>query len=199
MADLLKQVWLVLVLGLLFGIVLAFTANGTAERIAENRQQQIRELAQKATLGEIDYDTNGKPEFKVKLQELSALRKKGLWAYKVIPLEGTKIIGYAVIAEGIGWDHLRMLVGLSPDLGRITGLEVVESRETPGLGNRIRENWFRKQYEKSTAHSLVLVKKTPTTKYQVQAITGATISSTAVTKMVNANVKMAKKLIKVKR
>lgn len=199
MVDLLKQIWLVLLLALVFGVALAFTEQSTASRIDQNRRRQIRELAQKATLCELTYGDDGTPQFKIELVELTTLKKEhGLWAYKVLPVGGPKpqCLGYAVVAEGIGWDRLRILIGLSADLKQITGLEIVESRETPGLGQRIEEDAFRRQYKKPTDKPLELVKGTPSGEYQVQALTGATISSTAVTNMVNDAVQSARKLIR---
>jgi len=194
--NMIKETWLVLVLSIIFGLALAFTDRSTAKRIEENRQQQIRELSQLASIGELTYDTNGKPKFKIELKELSKLKKQGLWAYEIHPIGSNKIIGYSLIAEGIGWDRLKILIALSSDLKKITGLEIVDSRETPGLGARIKENWFREQYKKPTNRPLELVKHKPESEYQVQAITGATISSTAVTNMVNKTVELARKLIK---
>jgi electron transport complex protein RnfG len=189
-----KQIWLVLVLTLVFGAALAFTDNSTKQRIADNRQRQIRMLAQKATLGELSM-TNGEPDFKIQLKDLG-LKDKGLWAYEVLPMDNGKRIGYAIIAEGIGWDRLQMLIGLSADMSKITGLEVLDCRETPGLGERVKTGEFRDQYKKSTAKTLELVKEAPTGEYQVQALTGATISSTAVTDMVNSEVQKIRKLVK---
>jgi len=193
----LKQGWLILTLAVVFGLLLAFTDQQTAARIAENRQRQIRELAQKAVTGQVNYDETGRAIFTVQLHELTDLRKRGLWAYKVSPPDkpGGRLLGYAVIAEGIGWDRLKVLIGLSPDLHRITGLEILESRETPGLGERIKTAAFRNQFKKPADAPLELVKHAPTTDQQVQAITGATISSEAVTNMVNKEVQKARQLL----
>ena len=159
MGELFKQIWLTVLLAAVFGAALAFTDQATARRIAENRQRQIRELSQRAILGELSYSPDGQPLFKVELNELGELRAKGLWAYRVVPIEGppTKTLGYAVIAEGIGWDKLQVLIGLAPDLSRIVGLEILDCRETPGLGERIKTDGFRTQYRKPTDHPLELV------------------------------------------
>ncbi len=198
MGNMIKQTWLVLILAIIFGLALAFTQKVTAKHIMENRQRQIRELSQLASIGELTYDTNGKPQFKIELKPLTDLKKQGLIAYEIHPINSDKIIGYSLIGEGIGWDRLKLLIALSGDLKKITGLEIVDSRETPGLGARIVQDWFRKQYQKPTAKPLELVKHKPQGEYQVQAITGATISSTAVTKIVNKTVALAKKLLKKK-
>ncbi len=195
MGDLIRKIWLILVLGLVFGLALAYTDRVTRNRIAENREKQIRELAQRVIVGKVECDKAGAPIFKIKLKELTGLKKKGLWAFEVRGLKSDKLLGYVVIGKGIGWDRLKILIGLSSDLSRIKGIEVVDSRETPGLGARITEGWFKKQFVKPADKPLVLVKRKVSEKYEVQAITGATISSTAVTNIVNRTVKLARELL----
>jgi len=98
-------------------------------------------------------------------------------------------LGYAVPAAGAGFqDTIRLLYGYDPDRGRIVGMQVLESRETPGLGDRIyKDQAFVDQFRDLAVEPQVeLVKETPTAPNQVDAITGATISSTAVVKIVNA-------------
>jgi electron transport complex protein RnfG len=67
-------------------------------------------------------------------------------------------------------------------------MQVLESRETPGLGDRIyKDQAFVDQFrDLAVEPAVVLVKEAPTAPNQVDAITGATISSTAVVKIVNA-------------
>jgi electron transport complex protein RnfG len=185
-----------LVLALASGVALALVDGKTAQRITENRQQQLRRLAQRATLCEHPEKPLGKDDESIELEDLG-LRSQGLWAYRVVPAgkEGSRIRGYAVVAEGLGWDKFQVLIGLSSDLRAITGLQILECRETPGLGERIRTEAFRSQYRKSTARPLELVRHKPESECQVQAITGATISSQAVTGVVNAAVQKARELI----
>lgn len=98
-------------------------------------------------------------------------------------------VGYAVPADGAGFqDTIKLLYGYEPERGRIVGMQVLESRETPGLGDRIyKDQAFVDQFrDLAVEPSVVLVKVAPTAPNQVDAITGATISSTAVVKIVNA-------------
>ncbi|NLX20133.1 MAG: FMN-binding protein [Phycisphaerae bacterium] len=184
MGSMLKQIWLVLVLSLIFAVALAFVDQGTAQRIAENRQQQVQALAQMAILGEPAVGADGQMQFKIKLEPVAIQDVQA--AFRVTPAEGgDETLGYAVVVEGIGWDRLLILVGLSPDLQRITGVQIVESRETPGLGERIGDEAWRDQFRKPTAQPLELVKGRAQSPYQVEALTGATISSDAVTSLVN--------------
>lgn len=94
-----------------------------------------------------------------------------------------RFVGYAIPAEGPGFqDTIRLLYGFDPETERIVGMSVLESRETPGLGDRIyKDQEFVAQFrDLAVAPKLELVKEAPTSPNQVDAITGATISSTAV-------------------
>jgi len=58
-------------------------------------------------------------------------------------------------------------------------ISVLGHGETPGLGDEIEKEYFQKQFEGKTVDTLVVIKgETPD---KIQAITGATISSRAVT------------------
>lgn len=98
-----------------------------------------------------------------------------------------KFVGYAIPAEGPGFqDTIRLIYGFNPESRRIVGMSVLESRETPGLGDRIyKDQNFVHQFDDLAVEPPVqLVKETPTSPNQVDAITGATISSTAVVTIV---------------
>jgi electron transport complex protein RnfG len=100
-----------------------------------------------------------------------------------------KFVGYAIPAAGAGFqDTIRLIYGFDPAKERIVGMEVLESRETPGLGDRIYDDeHFHHQFlDLAVKPTVELVKHEPTAPNQVDAITGATISSTAVVKIVNS-------------
>jgi len=98
--------------------------------------------------------------------------------------EQGKAIGYAVPAEGAGFqDTIKLIYGYDPSRSAIIGMEVLESRETPGLGDKIIfDEHFKKNFvELKVQPKIELVKKgEKTAPNQVDAITGATISSRAV-------------------
>lgn len=107
------------------------------------------------------------------------------------------LIGYCVRVTGNGYGgYIRMLVGVDLN-GIIQGVEVLEQYETPGLGAKIDETkmgekdpWFLRQFKGKAARSVVVKKN-------IDAITGATISSKAVTDAVRE--KVTEFLSKVKR
>ncbi len=101
---------------------------------------------------------------------------------------GGEVVGYAVPGEGAGFqDTIRLLFGYRPDRRRIVGLAILESRETPGLGDRIfKDLEFVAEFSDLAVEPPVeLVKGGGEGANQVDAITGATISSRAVVDIVN--------------
>jgi electron transport complex protein RnfG len=104
-----------------------------------------------------------------------------------------RLIGFAVTAEGMGYaDVIRVLYGYSVTDEAIVGLRVLESKETPGLGDRIETDpEFRRNFEKldvtldddlsQIVHPIEAVKQGRKQQpWQVDGITGATISSKAI-------------------
>jgi electron transport complex protein RnfG len=65
--------------------------------------------------------------------------------------------------------------------GAVTGLRVLSHTETPGLGAKITTARFRDQFRNKRPEQLILKKYDPA-RGQIDAVTGATISSRAVTK-----------------
>ena len=57
--------------------------------------------------------------------------------FKGLDADGMSV-GYAFIAKGAGFQGMiTMMVGLNNDYIRLTGMQVLEQIETPGLGNKI--------------------------------------------------------------
>jgi electron transport complex protein RnfG len=98
-------------------------------------------------------------------------------------------IGYAMPGAGPGFqDTIALLYGFKPAEKLVVGMEILESRETPGLGDKIYKDmdFVDEFYSLEIEPEIVAVKKgTKTTNNQIDAITGATISSKAVVRIIN--------------
>ena len=98
-------------------------------------------------------------------------------------------LGWAVAGDGAGFqDTIRLLWGVAPGAQKVIGMAVLESRETPGLGDRI----YKDPAFKAAFSDLALAPTIEVVKAgeggaanQVDGITGATISSKAVVKIIN--------------
>lgn len=99
-----------------------------------------------------------------------------------------KLVGYAVPGSGAGFqDTIKLIYGLDPTAVRVLGMTVLESRETPGLGDKIyKDPKFAGEFRDLVVAPLIeLIKGHGEAANQVDAITGATISSRAVVKILN--------------
>ncbi|VBB07853.1 electron transport complex subunit rnfg/rsxg [Lucifera butyrica] len=95
-------------------------------------------------------------------------------------LQNGKVIAYVVPAESKGYGGaIKMLTAVSTD-GKDLGYKILSHNETPGLGANATQPKFSHQFIGKTAEQLEVV-KVPTDK-NIQAMTGATITSRAVTK-----------------
>ena len=101
-------------------------------------------------------------------------------------MKGTEIAGYAIKVAPKGYGGpVEIMVGISTD-GKVTGIKILSHTETPGLGANAPQPKFSDQYkDKPTKDKLEVVKTVPSKENQIQAITGATITSKAVTLGVN--------------
>jgi len=101
----------------------------------------------------------------------------------------SKFIGYAMPGAGPGFqDTIALLYGYTPDQKLVVGMEILESRETPGLGDKIyKDAVFVGGFSAlSVEPEIVVVKKgTKSQPNEIDAITGATISSKAVVRIIN--------------
>ena len=97
-------------------------------------------------------------------------------------------MGYAIAAEGAGFqDTIRLIYGYDPGARQIIGMEVLESRETPGLGDKIyKDAHFVGNFDALAVDPPIVAVKAgdKSAPNEVDAITGATISSKAVVRII---------------
>ena len=108
------------------------------------------------------------------------------------------VVGYALPAQGNGYQGvIKLMVGLTTDLSEITGISVLEQAETPGLGGRISEQVFQDQFRGiKTEPAVGYVKnQAPERDTDIQAVTGATISSRSVVTIINRNIEKFRNIL----
>ena len=97
-----------------------------------------------------------------------------------IVYEGDNIAGYTFTVAGNGYGGpISILVGMNSDY-TLRDMEVLSHTETPGLGSKITEELFTEQFAGLRVDEIVLSKDGG----KIDAITGATISSRAVTEAI---------------
>jgi electron transport complex protein RnfG len=94
---------------------------------------------------------------------------------------------------------IKVIYGYAPERESIVGMKVLESKETPGLGDKImKDPAFLANFEEldvrltadgsGLAHPIVTVKKgRKVERWEIDGITGATISSKAIGRLLDAS------------
>ncbi|MCG5547639.1 FMN-binding protein [Halorhodospira halochloris] len=108
--------------------------------------------------------------------------------------------GVAIEASGRGYEgEIRLLYGYQRENEKIVGMTILESRETPGLGDRIEtDERFLASFDelqaalddagKGLAHEIVTVSPSEADQPgEIDGITGATVSAEAVGKIINSS------------
>lgn len=178
MKDILKLGVTLFAICAVAALVLGVTNNITAP-VIEKRNIQASNESRKIVLSDAD-------EFK---------QLEGMNSDIVVEVyEGLKdeeVIGYTIKTTPKGYGgSVEVMVGISKD-GKITGVDIGNHSETPGLGSKAAEPTFKEQYlNKDVANSLLVVKGSASNDNEISAISGATITSNGVTSGVNAAMKI---------
>jgi Na+-translocating ferredoxin:NAD+ oxidoreductase subunit G len=103
-----------------------------------------------------------------------------------------KLLGVVIEGSERGYgDLISAMYAYSPEQKAITGFKVVDMKETPGLGDKIdKDPLFRENFKAlDTTHPIVTVKSgKKRNAWEVDAISGATVSSRAVGRLLNKSV-----------
>lgn len=107
-------------------------------------------------------------------------------AFQAVDASGTAL-GYVITSySGDSYSGVvKISVGIKAD-GTINGIEFLEISDTPGLGLKAKEPAFKDQYAGKNKESLTVTKSGNAGDGEINAISGATITSSAVTNAVNA-------------
>ncbi len=172
--DILIPTVTLFVICLVVSALLAGTNALTKEPIAENALKKSQEAMSSVCPDAVNFEGAQGLEIEV---------------YKAINESG-EVIGCAipVSAKGYGGD-VSLMVGISNENGgMVTGVEILSHDETPGLGANATNESFRNQFKQEAPlnQGFSVVKDgSGGTEGKIDAITGATITSNAVTSAVN--------------
>ena len=187
------QAWLILVLALIFGAALAAVQVNLSGVIAANKLNETLERVPELVFGPEATAKMTSQNASVDITPGTVTIKKDLKTtyYNLfrVTLEN-KLAGWVVKAGGQGYaDKIELIIGLDPSADIITGIFVLQQKETPGLGNKITFPRWRNQFiRKKTNAPLVVTKGKSKTPNAIDAVTGATISSHSVTGIVNRTI-----------
>lgn len=165
--DIIKIALNLVVIYVIGGLILAAVYAKTSPIMYRNAEEQ-----KKQALKELIPDAD-------KIEKLGDWSIHEKHAEYFIARKGEDTIGYIVQSYGKGYSsYINTLIAVDKDF-KVQKINILGHAETPGLGDEIEADSFKGQFKnKDLDHLKVL--KTDTTEY-VQAISGATISSRAVT------------------
>lgn len=168
-----------LVISVIVALLLSFTNSITKDKIAKNTQIE-QNAAKKEVL----------PQAK-EFEDLNY--SDGLVQGIDKATDGDNFIGWCVNVVPYGYGgEIDIMVGILPDY-TISDIKVVSNTETAGLGNKCKDPAFSGQFA-GKKMPLSVIKKGDATDTEISAITGATVTSKAVTSGVNAAFDAVKKI-----
>lgn len=166
----------------------------TINEVTKNRVLSNNELKkQSALLYVLDISTKGKNPSEI--NQLFNSHFKIVESDGDIYYEGYKdnslVANIYHIQGNALWGSLEGLIGLTPDLDKIVGIEFLSHNETPGLGGRIDEDWFKEQFREvviSKEVSRDYINYRPNMGGKIDSISGATATSNSVLNIINENI-----------
>jgi Na+-transporting NADH:ubiquinone oxidoreductase subunit C len=188
----------------MFGLTFFFTAlvsgiyEVNEERIAINEQIKLQRivlevLGIKPQPGSADRRVREIFERRIKVDG-----KEGRILYRGFTEDGKNLVGYAFPLYGPGfWGPIYGMMGVDHQLEKVIGVAFYRHSETPGLGGRITEAWFKDQFAgkwllprgKEGKYFSLVSPGTAQIEGDLDAITGATGTSRGVERLVNENVR----------
>ncbi len=181
-----RLVFSMAIAGFISGIIIIAIYMLTFDTIKENKARELRQAVFKVL-----------PNVQ-SMQKLYVVNNK----LEVVDIDGmdddmifagynkeNKFIGYAIQGKGPGFqDTVHVLFGYIKSQDVMTGMEILDSRETPGLGDKIfKDMHFVGEFMNLSMKKTIKAVKKGTKQHEseIDAITGATISSKAVVRIMN--------------
>ena len=191
------QAWLVLVLSLSFGAALAGVETWLRPTIEANKlAETIRRIPQVVPGADAARSARAEP-LVVTTGTGRAVDRHDV--FRALDPAGRQV-GWVIKAVGKGFaDRIELLIGLDAPARTITGLSVLDQKETPGLGNKIelmgdKRNkgflWQFRHHHPRADRPLVVTTASPDRTRpgagnRIMALSGATISSQSVCTIIN--------------
>lgn len=186
MKEMMKNTGILLAITLAAGLVLGFVYQITKEPIAAQQEKAKQEACQ-----EVFQDAASFEAAEVKQTDLTGWTEAGYGqehideVMRALDASGS-LLGYVITVttkEGYGGD-IQFAIGVRMD-GAVNGMSILSISETAGLGMRA-EEVLKPQFAGKQAEKFEYTKSGATSEQQIDAISGATITTNAVTNGVNA-------------
>ncbi len=186
MKGILKHTALLAIITIVAGLALGLVHEITLEPIAQAKEQQKQDayksvFADADSFEAVDFD-------QAEADKIASSFGKCTIDEVIMAQKGSDTIGYIItVTDGEGYaGDIQFTVGVDAE-GQVTGVSFLKITESPGLGMNARDDaGFTKQYTGKQVEQFEVVKTGASSDEQIQALSGATITSRAVTGGVNA-------------
>ena len=189
MKNILKNTLILTAITLVAGILLGLVYEITKEPIALAKEAAKKEAYQQVMADADAFDSLELVEKAIKEVE-DTVESSGCIINEVVEAKANgETVGYVVTtttSEGYGGE-IQISVGILKD-GTVNGVAILSIGETAGLGMKATEEEFYGQYAGKNVEFFTVTKTGASSDEEIDALSGATITSNAMTKAVNSAV-----------
>ena len=185
--TMIKNALILFVITLVAGVLLGFVYQITKEPIAYQNQLAETKANQEvftdaASFEEVELDEAAAVTATAEYSKISIVSAK-----KALDASGNTL-GYVLQISSVGYgDEIVFTMGITND-GVLNGISIISINETPGLGMNAEKVLVPQFVAKTILGNFEVTKTTATSDSQIEAISGATITSRAITNGVNAGI-----------
>ena len=182
--DMFKLGLNLLIISAVAALLLALTNSVTASTIAQRNEQANAEARKLVLESAQDFE---------EVKDAKTDNSKGVKVSEIYEAKDASgnTVGYTlkVLPSGYG-GTIELMVGIDSANGQVSGINVVSNSETAGLGAKATDPEFSDQYKGKPLEELSVLKNGTPGDTEIKAISGATITSTAVTNGVDAAIEV---------
>lgn len=188
MKKILKDAFALLMITLVAGILLGFVYSITKEPIAAQEQLTKERSCQEVFADAASFETNTE-DLETAGEAMAAAGYEVQTLSEILEAkdESGNLLGYVISLvdpEGYGGD-ISFMMGIRLD-GTLNGIAILSIGETAGLGMNADTDEFKSQFANKNVEKFTFTKNGSTSDSEIDAISGATITTTAMTNGVNA-------------
>ena len=182
--DMFKLGLNLLIISAVAALLLALTNSVTASTIAQRNEQANAEARKLVLESAQDFE---------QVKDVKTDNSKGVEVSEIYEAKDASgnTVGYTlkVLPSGYG-GTIELMVGIDSAKGQVSGINVVSNSETAGLGAKSTDPEFSDQYKGKPLEELSVLKNGTPGDTEIKAISGATITSTAVTNGVDGAIEV---------
>ena len=129
------------VVSFVFIAVLAVANSSVKKKIEENRELVLR----RTVLNAMGFSVSGTEEdYETYEKGITEKERESTQLFSA-EVDGESIEGILFTGSGL-WGTITGVISVNSDVTRVIGLDIADHNETPGLGGRIDEAWFKEQF-----------------------------------------------------